>query len=158
MAIYVKYGKLKGDATDEGHKDWLTVDSLSWGVGRAIMTPTGATRNRETTQPSVSEITVTKTMDQSSTSFFTEAVTGERGAEVEIDLVSTGSPGRVYATYKLFDALVSSYSMSTGGDRPSESISINFSKIEFKYIPSKTENDQGSPTAVSYDLSTTKSA
>lgn len=158
MSIYVKYGKLKGDATDADHKEWLTVSSLQWGVGRAIMTPTGAAANREASQPSVSEVTITKTMDQSSTGFFTEAVTGVKGTEVEIDLVSTGNPGRVYAKYKLYDALVSGYSMSTGGDRPSESISINFSKIEFKYIPSKTENEQGSPVSVSYDLATTKSA
>ena len=157
MAIYVKYGSLKGDATHEDHKDWLDVGSLQWGVGRAIMTPSGSTKNREASEPSVSEVTITKMMDASSPSFFTEAVTGHKGVEVKIDLVSTGSPGRTYATYTLTDSLVSGYSMSSGGDRPSESISINFSKIEYKYIPSKTENSEGNQTVVSYDLATTKS-
>ncbi|MCC5986217.1 MAG: type VI secretion system tube protein Hcp [Pararhodobacter sp.] len=157
MAIYMKFGSIKGDATHEEHKDWLTIDSLQWGAGRGIMTPSGSTRNREASEPSVSEITVTKSMDSSSPSFFTEALTGNKGAEVKINLVSTGSPGRVFATYTLSDALVSGYNMSSGGDRPSESISINFSKIQFKYIPSKTEHGAGTPTTVSYDLATTKS-
>lgn len=157
MAIYVKYGSIKGDATHEDHKEWLDVGSLQWGVGRAIMTPSGSSKNREASEPSVSEVTITKQMDASSTSFFTEAVTGVKGTEVKIDLVSTGNPGRTYATYTLSDALVSGYSMSSGGDRPSESISINFAKIEFKYVPTQTENDTGTPTTVSYDLSTTKS-
>ena len=158
MAIYMKYGSIKGDATHEEHKDWIEVHSLQWGVGRAIMTPSGSTRNREASEPSVSEVTVTKMMEASSPSFFTEAVTGNKGVEVKINLVSTGSPGRVYATYTLSNALVSGYSMSTGGDgRPSESISINFTKVEYKYIPSKTEHGAGTPATVSYDLSTTKS-
>jgi type VI secretion system secreted protein Hcp len=157
MAIYVKYGKIKGDATHEDHKDWLDVSSLQWGVGRAIMTPSGSSKNREASEPSVSEVTVTKQMDASSTSFFTEAVTGVKGTEVTIDLVSTGNPGRTYATYTLSDCLVSGYSMSSGGDRPSESLSFNFSKVEFKYTPSETENDAGNPVTVSYDLATTKS-
>ena len=157
MAIYMKFGKIKGDATHAEHKEWLTIESLQWGVGRAIMTPSGSSRNRETSEPSVSEVTVTKNMDASSPSFFTEAVTGVKGAEVKIDLVSTGNPGRTYATYTLTDALISQYSMSSGGDRPAESISINFSKIEYKYLPSKTENTAGNQTVVSYDLATTKS-
>lgn len=157
MAIYMKYGSIKGDATHEEHKDWLTIDSLQWGAGRSIMTPAGSTRNREASEPSVSEVTVTKSMDASSPSLFTEALTGNKGTEVKINLVSTGSPGRVFATYTLSDALVSSYSMSSGGDRPSESISINFSKVQFKYIPTKTEHGAGTPTTVSYDLATTKS-
>lgn len=157
MAIYMKFGSLKGDATHEDHKDWLTIDSVQWGTGRSIMTLSGAAQNRESSEPSVSEVTISKMMDASSPSFFTEAVTGNKGVEVKINLVSTGSPGRVYATYTLYDALVSSYSMSSGGDRPAESISINFSKIQFKYIPTKTEHGAGSPSVVSYDLATTKS-
>lgn len=157
MAIYMKFGDLKGDATHEEHKDWIDIGSFQWGVGRAIMTPSGSTRNRETSEPSVSEITVTKMMEASSPSFFTEAVTGSKGAEVKIDLVSTGNPGRTFATYTLTNALVSGYSVSTGGDRPQESISISFTKVEFKYIPSKSENTAGNPSVVSYDLATTKS-
>ena len=157
MAIYMKYGSIKGDATHEEHKDWIEVHSLQWGVSRAIMTPSGSTRNRESSEPSVSEVTVSKLMETSSASFFTEAVTGNKGVEVKINLVSTGSPGRVYATYTLSNALVASYQMSTGGDRPMESISINFTKVEFKYVPSKTEHGAGNPTTVSYDLTTTKS-
>ncbi|MDA1073591.1 MAG: type VI secretion system tube protein Hcp, partial [Proteobacteria bacterium] len=39
----------------------------------------------------------------------------------------------VYLTVELTDAIVSSYSASSGGDRPSESFSLNFTKIMYKY-------------------------
>ncbi len=158
MAIYVKYEGIDGEATHEEHKKWLDVSSVQWGVGRAISTPSGSTANREASEPSVSEVTLTKLMDSSSPKFFTEACTGAAGKKVQIDLVTTGSPGKTYATYTLTNALVSSYSMSSGGDRPAESISISFTKMEYKFTPYDDTNKAGTPIAVSYDISTTKSA
>ncbi len=158
MAIYIKYEGIDGEATHETHKKWLDIGSLQWGVGRAISTPAGSTANREASEPSVSEVTITKLMDSSSPKFFVESCTGAAGKKVQIHLVTTGSPGNTYAEYTLTNALVSAYSMSSGGDRPSESISISFTKLEYKFIPYDDKNKAGTPISVSYDISTTKSA
>ena len=157
MAIYVKYEGIDGEATHEKHKKWIDVSSIQFGVGLAITTPTGATANREASEPAVSEVTLTKILDNSSPKLLVEACTGAKGKKVEIHLVSTGSPGNTYCEYTLTNGLVSSYSVSSGGDRPSESISISFTKIEFKLTPYDDANKAGSPVTVSYDLSTTKS-
>ncbi|MBM3546262.1 MAG: type VI secretion system tube protein Hcp [Alphaproteobacteria bacterium] len=157
MAIYMKYEGIDGEATHENHKKWLDINSLQWGMGRAISTKAGASTNREASEPSVSEVTITKLMDSASPKFFTESCTGAAGKKVEIHLVTTGSPGNTYAEYTLTDGLVSSYSMSSGGDRPTESISISFTKVEYKFTPYDNKNKAGTPIAVSYDLSTTKS-
>lgn len=156
MAVYVKIEGINGNATHENHKKWLDVSSLQFGVGRAISTPSGSTANREASEPSVSEVTLTKLMDESSPHLLIEACVGAVSKKTEIHLVSTGSPGVTYAEYTLTNTLVSAYSMSTGGDRPSESISLNFTKIEFKYTPYDDKHKAGSPIAVGYDLSTTK--
>ncbi len=155
MAIYVKYGDIKGNATHEEHKDWLDITSMQWGAGRAISTPVGSAFNREASEPSISEITLTKLMDVSSVSLFQEACTGHDGKDCTIHLVSTGKPGRTYAEYKLTNTLVSGYSCSTGGDRPTESISLNFTKIEFKHT-AYDEKGKGTPASAHYDLATTK--
>lgn len=157
MAIYLKYEGIDGEATHEEHKKWVDIGSLQFGVGRAISTPAGSTANREASEPSVSEVTLTKTLDSSSPKFFTEACTGAAGKKVVIDLVSTGSPGVTYTQYTLYNTLVSGYSVSTGGDRPAESLSLSFTKIEFKFVPYDDKHKAGSPITVSYDLSTTKS-
>lgn len=157
MAIYLKYDGIDGEATHNDHKKWIDVGSLQFGVGRAIATPSGSTANREASEPSVSEITVTKQYDASSPHLFVESCTGAAGKTVKIDLVSTGSPGVTYGQYTLTDTLVSAYSISTGGDRPTESISLSFTKIEFKLTPYDNANKAGTPITVSYDLATTKS-
>ncbi|WP_207480959.1 Hcp family type VI secretion system effector [Arenibaculum pallidiluteum] len=157
MAIYVKFDGIQGDATQQNHKNWVDVSSMQFGVGRAISTPTGRAANREASEPSVSEITMTREMDKSSPLFFKEAVSGKSGKTVQIDLVTTGDPGDTYMTYTLTDALVSSYSVSANGSgQPQESISLNFSKIELKYTPHDANHKPQAPVVSSYDLATTK--
>ena len=158
MAIYMKFGKIEGNATESDHKKWITLESMQWGVGRGISTPTGAATNREASAPLVSEVTITKQMDASSTGLFLESLKGAKGTEVKIDLVQTGDPNRLFTRYTLSNVLVSGYSVSTGGGQPTESISLNFTKIEFKYIPSAEENKQETPVTVGYDLSLAKTS
>ena len=157
MAIYMKYEGIDGEATQDKHDKWIDISSLQFGIGRGISTPSGSTANRESSEPSISEVVVTKQMDGSSSKLFTESVTGAAGKKVEIHLVSTGNPGNTYAEYTLTGGLISGYSISSGGDRPTESISINFTKIEYKLTPFDAANKAGTTVTVSYDLSTTKS-
>jgi len=156
MALYLHYDGIDGEATHQDHVKWIDIQSLQFGIGRGISTPVGASANREASQPSVSEIVVTKAMDTASSKLFVESATGNAGKTVKIDLVSTGSPGDTYTTYTLTNTLISGYSISSGGDRPSESISLNFTKIEYKLTPYNAKNEAGTPVTVSYDLSTGK--
>jgi type VI secretion system secreted protein Hcp len=157
MAVYLKFEGIDGEVTQSQHEKWIEIHSFQFGVGRGIGTPTGSSKNRESSSASVSEIVVTKTMDSSSPKLFTESATGTKGKKVEIHFISTGDPGLTYAQYTLEDTLISGYSLSSGGDRPSESISLNFTKVEFKMTPYDDKNAAGTPITVSYDLATAKS-
>ncbi|MEO5369660.1 MAG: type VI secretion system tube protein Hcp [Magnetococcus sp. DMHC-1] len=155
MAIYVKFGSINGDATHDTHKKWVDVLSIQWGVGRSVGgTVVGSTKNREASHPSVSEMTFHKPMDGSSYKWFEESVVGKAGNKCEIDLVSNDN--EIYARYVLENAMVSGYSVSSSGDRPTETISLNFTKIEFKYTPFDKDHKAGSPVTAGYDLSTAK--
>ena len=161
MPIYIKYGDIKGDVSAEGHKGsdgWVEVNSFQFGVGRGIASPTGGSADREASAPSVSEITLSKTMDVSSYRWLEEALWGE-GQAVTIDFVKTDKDKlEVYAQYVLTDCMVSGYSVSSGGDRPTESLSLNFTKITFNDITMGSKNEDGSPDRVYYDLAAGKGA
>jgi len=157
MAIYLKMDGIDGDTTHDQHKKWVTVESIHWNVGRRMNTPAGTTTNREASEPSVSEVVIAKQADASTPKLFGEACTGKDGKKVVIDFVTTGSPGDTYLQCTLSDTLISSYSVSSGGDRPSESIGLNFTKMEMKYIPYDEKHKPGSPIVVNYDLTSTKS-
>ena len=152
MAIYLKIDGIDGDVTAEGHEKWIECMSMQFGVGRGITTPTGSSAERESSAPSVSEVSVTKNMDQSTPNLFSESCVG-KSKEVKIDLIQTGEALETYMSYTLTDALISGYSVSTGGDRPTESVSFNFTKIEMKYTPYDNKHNAGSPLPAGYDVS-----
>jgi type VI secretion system secreted protein Hcp len=157
MAIFMKYGDVKGEVTAEGYKDWVELTSMQWGIGRGISAGVGGASKREASAPSVSEITVTKTMDSFSPSALKEAIGGE-GVQVKIDITRTDGPGthQAFQKYILEGTMVSGYSVSSGGDRPSESMSLNFTKFDSEYIK---VDDKLSPVTTGhyiYDLTTAK--
>lgn len=127
-------GQIKGDSQVEEHTDWITVESVQFGVGRSV-SMSGGGKDRETSNPSFSEITFSKTTDISSADLFYQSVQGKALGNATIHFIQTGGTdsSQAYMKVTLVDAIVSSYSVSSGGDRPSESISVNFTKIEFQY-------------------------
>jgi type VI secretion system secreted protein Hcp len=156
----MKFGStVKGSVTEDKHKEWIELNSFQWGVGRSIATPVGHAANRETSSPSVSEIVVTKHMDYSSVGLMQAALGGEDPVEATLEFVQTsGSKGeqRVFLKFVLTNTLISGFSMSSGGDRPSESITLNFTKIHEEFTPTKEENKPGTAPKVDYDLSLAK--
>ena len=158
MPIYLQMDGIPGDATHDTHRQWMDIESLHWNVSRNMNTQAGRTTNREASEPTVSEVVLTKVSDSSSTKLYAEACTGKMGKLVTIHMVTTGSPGETYIEYKLTNTLVSNYSVDTSGDRPVETVRLNFTKMEVKYIPHDENHAPMSPMIASYDLSMTIAA
>src|ERR1700692_3516392 len=126
MPIYMNYNSLavKGDVTATGYVGWIELNSFQFGTGRGISSPTGGSADRESSAPSVSEVPVSKAQDSSTGPLLTAALQGE-GGTVVIDFVKPSQGQLVkFMEYTLTNTLISGWSTSSGGDRPSESISL----------------------------------
>ena len=153
MAIYMKMGKISGDVSSQGFKDYIECYSFQFGSGRGISMSVGSGKEREATKPSLSEVTLSKSMDKASPYLFLESCVGKAIDKVEIKFVKTSADSlENYLTYTLDKVLVSSYSASSGGDEPSESISLAYTKLEMKYHPRKPDNTLDSAIPAGYDL------
>jgi type VI secretion system secreted protein Hcp len=76
---------------------------------------------------------------------------------VQIDFCKTDKDKlEVYATYKLSDCMVSGYSVSSGGDRPTESISLNFTKIIYEFTEMKSKNEGGDKPVTGWNIGEAK--
>lgn len=145
---------IKGDSTVASHSDWITIDSLQFGVGRAITSSGGGT-DRETSNPSFSEVSCSKSMDKASTELMMQAACGKSLGEAKIHFIQTGgsdAKGQNYLEIILEDPIVSSYSISSGGDRPSESFAINFNSLKMQYNVFKDGNVAEKGEAKGWDL------
>lgn len=150
--IFMQYGAIQGDVTAQGYAHFIELSSFQWGVSRAISSiASGA--DRESAVPSVGEIKITKSLDSSSPYLFKEALNGQ-GQTAVIDFLKTGGSGQlqVYLQITLTNTLVSGFSTSSGGDRPTESLSLNFTKIEYKNFTTNADGSSGPSVTVTYDL------
>ena len=62
----------------------------------------------------------------------------------------------VYLKLTLTNTMISGYSLSSGGDRPSESLSLNFTKVEVKMLQNDPTGAGADSSNVTYDISTAK--
>jgi type VI secretion system secreted protein Hcp len=149
-------GKIKGDVTDTNHQKWIELSSFQWGVGRGIGSATSGPASRESSIPSISEITVTKRMDSASPGLWTDSVAGQLNSTVNIVFTTTDQGDtKEFLKYELSNTGLSGYSLSSGGDMPTESLSLNFTKISWTFT-STAPDVSGTPTTQGYDLTTNK--
>jgi len=156
VAIFMLYGDITGDVTTAGFETWTELSSFSWGIGRGVGSAMGGAMSRESSVPSISEIVVTKTTDSSSPKLWTDSVAGMFNSKVTITFTTTSQGDtEKFLTYTMTDAGLSGYSMSSGGDMPSESLSINFATISWTLTPVKADGS-GTPVTQGYDLTQSK--
>jgi type VI secretion system secreted protein Hcp len=151
---------IKGQVTESKHKEWIDLQSCSFAVNRHIHMPVGAGTSRDAQLPSLSEIQGTKMFDKSSVELMKWTLGGAQGKNVLIHHVTVGGndQSHTYLELKLTECLISSYSISSGGDKPMESLSLNFTKIEYRYIPQDEKGGVLAPVSAGWDAKTQKAA
>lgn len=123
---------------DDSHKETIEIASWSFGASNpSSVGSSGMSAGREASAPSVSEIVVTKSMDKSSPMLAQGASKGKMTQELK---KQTNHNGDTYYEIKLTDVMVSSWQTSSSGDRPMESLSLNFTKISWNYKPQDVES------------------
>ena len=154
MAIYMNWDGVPGDVTTQGFEKWIELQSFQWGVGRGIGSAMSGQASRESSIPSVSEIVVTKRMDGSSPGLWTDSVAGQLNTTVKISFTTTSKGATTeFLNYELTNTGLSGYSLSSGGDMPTESLSLNFTKVVWKFTGTDP-SVSGTPVTQGYDLTT----
>jgi len=152
MAIFMKFGDKKGDVDTTQYKQWILCHSFQFGSGRGISSATASGGNRQGSHASVSEVTISKILDPASLHLWRDSLDGKLNTTVDISFTVADQDNSEYLHVTLWDTGVSGWSVSSGGDRPSESISLNFSKIQLKDTSKKADGTAGDNLAIVYDL------
>ena len=161
MTIYMKIDGIEGNVTAKGYEKWIELNSIQCGVQRNINTSPGKVIDRESTRPAINEFLLTKHMGKTTPLLFTEACVGKAKPQVEIHLCHTGDEISPYMQYTLNNVLISNYFVEyeettdkLTANHPKETITLNFDKIEMKFIPYDEQHKAQSPIPAGYDLNT----
>lgn len=139
-AAFMKLGDIKGEATDNQHKDWIIIDSFSCGIENMDKKfEKGGKKDRKTSVGELQECTISKSMDSASAQLAQFSINGNSPGTAEIHFVETaGTDGKsvTYLKYKLDEASIKSWSISgDADDRPTEEVAFYYNKIAFAYTP-----------------------
>jgi type VI secretion system secreted protein Hcp len=164
MGIYLKYGNINGDATQQGFEHWINVTGFQWNeaVKREITTQTGRARNREQSQPKLNPIKITKEVDHASGPLYKALVAVPKAEECKIAFVRTDEGGEKYLEYTLTDALLANLhinGVSFGQGQPeraSETWDLNFTEIAIDVKQLDEANVAGANYHFKYNMATGK--
>lgn len=133
--IVLKFAtEIKGQSQVDGHIGWINVESMQFGVGRSIALQSGGGAKREVSSPSISEVTFSRQTDMASPELFFQACGGVSLGKCEIHVLQViENKPQVFVKVELEEAMISNYSVSSGGDSPNDSFSVNFTKISYEF-------------------------
>lgn len=161
---YLSIDGVKGESQEDQHKDWIEVLSFN----HKVTQPTSSTRSSAgggTTGASEhGDIIITKYVDMASPKLYDAVSTGKHFKKAAIDFCRQSGGSKVkYLTINLEELVISSVvadGNSKGtADLPSESVGLNYGKIEWVYTQQKRPDGAGGGNVTAkYDLVKAKGA
>ena len=120
-------------ASDTNHDGWINL--LAFADGSVLGPLAAASAGGATaTPPKISQMTIFKKVDATSPKLMLYCATGKHLPRAQVDFVRAGG-GPVYAVIEMEDVLISGYSFGgSGQDAPTESVSLNFTKISVSVV------------------------
>jgi len=149
---FLKIEGVPGEATATGHKDEIDIESFSMGVARTVVTGGGGT---QTGRPQFTDISFSHQLDKASPLLMLRCAQGTVIPTAVLTCRTVGAASSlVFYKITLTDVIVTSVSVggASGGDRPTETFSLNYARIEWEYIPQLPTGGSGTPVRASWNI------
>src|SRR4051812_312248 len=137
--IFAKLGDIKGESTDDKHRDEIEVLSFSFGFSNFLpISGSGGATGRATFH----DLSFTHKIDKASPVLMQSCATGVHIPTATISVRKSGQ-SQDYLTYDLTDVIISSAQIggNPSADGPVEQISLNYAKVKISY---RTQSQNGS--------------
>ncbi|HVM99759.1 MAG TPA: type VI secretion system tube protein Hcp [Caulobacteraceae bacterium] len=154
--MFLKLNGIKGEAQDDKHKDEIDVLSWSWGAsqGGTMHAGTGGGAGKVHVQ----DLTVTKWVDVASSPIYNAIAGGKHIQDATLTVRKAGEKPLEYLIIKMTDVIVTSWHTggSGGEDRLTENVTLNFAKVNVKYVQQNKDGSAGASPEVNHDIAANK--
>ena len=128
---------------------------MQFGAARPVSNPSGGTF--QSSNPSLSEIVIGTQMSTPSADILHDLLEGKPLSKVDIYLAKNLSGKMLtYNQIELSNVLFTSYSVSSGTERPAETISLSYQQIATKYTQINPDGSTGQVFTTCWNLATQK--
>jgi type VI secretion system secreted protein Hcp len=148
---FLKLDGIEGEATDRGHEKEIVLESYDWaGISNEGSAHTGGGAGAG--KAKVSDISFTKNVDKSTPQLLTHVATGKHIKEAVLTVRKSGEKQQDYLIIKFEDVIVSQYKNVGGSSLPTDSFSLNFSKVTLEYKQQDPKGELSAPFIGGYDI------
>lgn len=148
-----KFDGIDGENTDVDHKDWIGILSVSHGL-QQMVSEASRTGGRSTSGAVMGDINLMKEMDKATPDLNIYCATGKHIPTVVLECCLESDAKHVYFRYTLTDVIISSMSVSIGGNngKPTESLTLNAGTIKWEYTQIDDTGSAGATIDRTYSM------
>ena len=155
---FAKIGDIKGECTDQDHKDWILVQSFSHGITQPASVTQKSAGGRSAEEVNHSEFSIVKLLDAATPKLHEAACKGTHIPEVTIELFRAGGDKPVkYMKYLLKEVLISGVISNgdPGGTHqfPTETVNMTYGEINWEYTQQKPDGTAAGQVATKWSRS-----
>lgn len=153
--VYLYLDSIKGESADSYHTGWIECMSVQWGMTqpRSATSSTGGGHTAERAE--LDDMTFQKVADLSSPILMQTCVTGKTLAKAKFEFMRADQQGKPikYFEVELENVLIGAVTpVVHPGHILTETISLKFSKVRWRYTQQKIAGGSGGNTAGGWDL------
>jgi len=156
---FLKIEGIKGESTDDKHKDQIEILNFSTGVSQPV-SGASKTGGRTGGRADFQDFTVTKTVDTSTPDLMLHCANGKHIPKIEFESCLATEDKHTFLKYEFTDVIVASVSPSgsaqSGENKPLETVSFAYGKMKIEYTPISSDGKAGAAVDRTWDLTTNK--
>jgi type VI secretion system secreted protein Hcp len=163
---YLQIDGVPGEATNDKHKDWIEIISLGHEITQSVSSTRGSAGGASSGRSQHGDIAITKYVDKSSPKLYEAVSNGKAFAKAKIELCRAGGSQVVFLAINLEEVMISKVqnnptlgpSSGAADALPTETIHLNYGKIEWVYTQQKRKDGSGGGNVTAkYDVTAGKS-
>ncbi len=157
--VYLQIDGIKGESTDDKHKDWIECKSVNWSVEqpKSATASTGGGHTAERCEHK--DIVLSKLADLASPILLQTCSAGKTIPKARFEFMRADGQGEriKYFEIEIENVLIGAVTPSVQeGDILTEHVGLKFSKVKWKYTQQKVTGGAGGNTSGGWDLATNR--
>jgi type VI secretion system secreted protein Hcp len=139
--MFLKIEGIPGESQDDKHKDWIEVESFSWGLSN---TPRGAGGGGGAGKVSLQDLRFVQAVDKATPLLMRAACSGKHFPDAVLSVRKAGERQQDYLKYKLSDILISGLQIGGDGEHPVVEVSLQWQKVTTSYLDASGKEETAS--------------
>jgi type VI secretion system secreted protein Hcp len=144
--MFMEISDIPGDTPEVNHTNWITLQSVNWGLQRAVdINDAGSSNQRGHANANFNKVEVNTELGQAACRLMLSVANGTIRPEIKIHQCRSGELEeeglKPYLITTIFDTQIDSYSVSCSEDAvPTETWTLAYTRIQWEYYATDQTN------------------